>query len=495
MNPDSHFTHPSLFLAYQSSLKNPLNLTFNTNMEAHPNSIPEHQTYPQMSHPQLNMTRLPLNELDVPLTATFPQFQPQQLTTGYRPLDATDFYLFSQDLEKNAFNSLNRFSGGLVGKPRAEFMQPNPQIHHDETALHFSFEPALHDEQTHISSAQEGPADFQSAFLQSRAGYPNNFFNPFLQYPGPIQLPVPHGISQIPFQVNPQANPTQNLRPQNEVSEVPKEGLRKVQARVIEGKIWTEENDQLLLRLAVQYKCDWKKVSRKFKKRNKKVTPNFLKIRYKELIAAPVHRRTKFSHVEDLMLAKYFNQYGPNWNQIASHFKKRTGIMLKNRYYSYIKKKNLLPALLEESSTFEREGKSLEDAYEEDNISQTFEVYVDEENQIVDHPPFHDEIECNPEDEQEEGQEANERSQGNLSSSPEENQTVSEKQEECQDLKKNVDREALFVKSQETTCESNTHTEGQSEVDLLRARVKLLESLFMNAQNELQQLKQNLNNK
>lgn len=121
----------------------------------------------------------------------------------------------------------------------------------------------------------------------------------------------------------------------------------------LQAKGWTAQYDTQLLSLATQYRCDWKKISKKFN--NKKFTPHFLKIRYKVLIDAPVQRKIKFSHQEDLMLAKYFNIYGSDWNKIASFFKNRTGVMLKNRYYSHIRKRDLLSTLLKELGEEERE--------------------------------------------------------------------------------------------------------------------------------------------
>lgn len=119
------------------------------------------------------------------------------------------------------------------------------------------------------------------------------------------------------------------------------------------SKGWTSDNDEQLRKLAAQYRCDWKKISKKFN--NKKFTPHFLKIRYKVLIDAPVQRKIKFSHHEDLMLAKYYNLYGSDWTKISTFFKNRTGVMLKNRYYSHIRKRDLLGTLLKELGEDEKE--------------------------------------------------------------------------------------------------------------------------------------------
>lgn len=116
-------------------------------------------------------------------------------------------------------------------------------------------------------------------------------------------------------------------------------------------KGWCEEDEKLLRKLAVQYKFDWKKVSKKFA--NKKYTPHFLKMRYKGHDEGPVPKRVKFSHEEDVLIAKCFEEYGIDWDKMVVHFTNRTGIMLKNRYYSYIRKNDRLDKLLEEAQKVE----------------------------------------------------------------------------------------------------------------------------------------------
>jgi len=133
---------------------------------------------------------------------------------------------------------------------------------------------------------------------------------------------------------------------------------------LLKAGIWTEEKDQTLLKLGTQYKCDWKKIAKRFN--HKKITPHFLKIRYKELTCAPLQRRIKFNHKEDLMISKYFEKYGSNWAQMATHFNDRTAIMLKNRYYSFIRKKDLLDMLLQEVREIEKTGQDVDKLPETD---------------------------------------------------------------------------------------------------------------------------------
>lgn len=121
-----------------------------------------------------------------------------------------------------------------------------------------------------------------------------------------------------------------------------------IEGSILRHKNWDETDDQDLLKFVVKYKNDWKKVADRFKTRKKKVTNHFLKTRYKELTNDPYLLRRKFSYEEDLLIAKYYVEYGCDWERISQHFSNRTGTMIKNRFYSYIKKKDLLEQLLQE---------------------------------------------------------------------------------------------------------------------------------------------------
>jgi len=129
---------------------------------------------------------------------------------------------------------------------------------------------------------------------------------------------------------------------------------------VLKSKIWDEEMDELLLKLGAQYKCNWKRIAKKYN--HKKITPAFIKMRYKELSSeAPMTRRTKFTHREDLMIAKYFDKFGSNWTKMAEFFPDRTAIMLKNRYYSFIRKRDVLDLLLSKAINLESKNIIVDD--------------------------------------------------------------------------------------------------------------------------------------
>jgi len=115
-------------------------------------------------------------------------------------------------------------------------------------------------------------------------------------------------------------------------------------------KTWTPEDDKQLIKLADQYKNDWKKIAKRIITNNKKkVTPNFLKNRYKEIAGDHIKKGVKFTHEEDLLIAQLFQEYGTAWTTIASYFPDRTPVMIKNRYYSHIRRKGLLGELVNEA--------------------------------------------------------------------------------------------------------------------------------------------------
>lgn len=144
-------------------------------------------------------------------------------------------------------------------------------------------------------------------------------------------------------------------------------------------KNWSEKKDKILKSLATKCKYDWKKIAKKFNGSDKNpVAPLELKQRYKEITKVAIPLRVKFNHNEDLLIAKYFDIYGCDWVQISNHFTDRTPIMLKNRYYSHIRKKNLLSSMLHELKDTDKEITSEENS--EEHKETTDETQTEEEN-------------------------------------------------------------------------------------------------------------------
>lgn len=138
-----------------------------------------------------------------------------------------------------------------------------------------------------------------------------------------------------------------------------KKGKNKVSLSV--KKNWTqEEEDELILSLGLKYKNDWKRVAKQILKiRGRKLGPKKLKDHFKSLTKGSLPKRIKFTHEEDLQIAKYFEQFGADWGKIATFLPARSAMMIKNRFYSYIRKKNIVSDLLNELS--HSDNQNLED--------------------------------------------------------------------------------------------------------------------------------------
>jgi hypothetical protein len=134
--------------------------------------------------------------------------------------------------------------------------------------------------------------------------------------------------------------------------------------KILTDENWTSKDDEYLYLLILKYKHDWKRISRRImKERNKNYSWSFLKNRYKIFLKNKNQKPKKFTHSEDLLIVKYFEEYGTQWGKIAEHFPNRNPTMIKNRYYSFIKRKHKYEALLAELMEIEkpeRENISLE---------------------------------------------------------------------------------------------------------------------------------------
>jgi len=103
-----------------------------------------------------------------------------------------------------------------------------------------------------------------------------------------------------------------------------------------EGKInWSSAQDELLLNLAYELKCDWRSVSKHFSDKN--ITPKALKERYHHLKTVTLRNKARFSNEEDSKVLKYYEIYGTNWRAIANMLPGRTATTVKNRFYSALR--------------------------------------------------------------------------------------------------------------------------------------------------------------
>ena len=108
---------------------------------------------------------------------------------------------------------------------------------------------------------------------------------------------------------------------------------RRIKPGLIKGP-WDEEEDKKLLSLYQKYRTNWAAISKEMPHRTgKQIRDRFLNSLDSRF------DRGKFTEEEDKALLKYYKMYGKSWAKIAKKLKTRTGDMIKNRFYSYLKKK------------------------------------------------------------------------------------------------------------------------------------------------------------
>jgi hypothetical protein len=101
---------------------------------------------------------------------------------------------------------------------------------------------------------------------------------------------------------------------------------------------WNEQTDEALKMIAVKYKRDWKKISKFFEINYFKITPHALKNRFKLLSGDKCLLRINFTNDEDLKILDLHRRHRTDWDLIATHFENRTALMIKNRFYSHLRK-------------------------------------------------------------------------------------------------------------------------------------------------------------
>lgn len=100
---------------------------------------------------------------------------------------------------------------------------------------------------------------------------------------------------------------------------------------------WTNEEDQKLSELVYKYGQNWSIIASSLNGR----TGKQVRERYLNNLD-PTLNRNKFSLEEDEKIIEMYTQIGPKWKEMTREFSGRTENMIKNRFYSHIKKKMLL---------------------------------------------------------------------------------------------------------------------------------------------------------
>lgn len=100
---------------------------------------------------------------------------------------------------------------------------------------------------------------------------------------------------------------------------------------------WSIEEDNSLMELVQKYGQNWSIIASSLPGR----TGKQVRERYLNNLD-PLLNRSKFSLEEDEKIIELYVSLGPKWKEISKNFVGRTENMIKNRFYSHIKKKLLL---------------------------------------------------------------------------------------------------------------------------------------------------------
>lgn len=102
-----------------------------------------------------------------------------------------------------------------------------------------------------------------------------------------------------------------------------------------EKKEWKRLDDIHLIELTEKYNLNWKKIASIMQK-----PESVIKARYEKRLN-PRLIFTKFTPEEDALIIKLYKLYGSTWNNISKYLPNRSSIMIKNRFYSNLKKRIL----------------------------------------------------------------------------------------------------------------------------------------------------------
>ena len=96
---------------------------------------------------------------------------------------------------------------------------------------------------------------------------------------------------------------------------------------------WSRNEDIKLMELIETHGFNWEKLSLEMNKPIENIQD-----RYSNKLD-PILKRSKFTEEEDINIINLHQKYSNKWNEIATHFPERNAAMIKNRFYSVLRKK------------------------------------------------------------------------------------------------------------------------------------------------------------
>jgi hypothetical protein len=111
---------------------------------------------------------------------------------------------------------------------------------------------------------------------------------------------------------------------------------------------WNRNEDIQLLEMIESYGQNWAYIASQMPSRSAEdVMQRYI------LKLDPKLKRSRFEKEEDELILKLHDKYGNKWNEISKYLPNRNSAMIKNRYYSYLKKKYKESNTVETLSNYE----------------------------------------------------------------------------------------------------------------------------------------------
>lgn len=145
------------------------------------------------------------------------------------------------------------------------------------------------------------------------------------------------------------------------------QNLMKANEKVVQKppKIWNTKRDLQLMKLYKIYGDDWEAISEAMD--IPELTPEVIEERYNFRLYSNISK-PRFTLQEDQIIAQHYAKVGPNWKKIKEFLPGRTEAMIRNRFNSKIKKKNLYN-FLKQHALNSSESQSLEEPYIEESTA------------------------------------------------------------------------------------------------------------------------------